>query len=437
MESPETAVATEKTLAAETAVTFRSFPFKSVFLVLFLALVTRTLWAVAMTGEPTSDARAYTLLARQLAAGGTYGFDGTPYSFWPVGYPFWLSLQFRLFGENSALITATSIVLSVVTVGLSIVLALQWFRNRSVAVVAGAFLALYPAYIQMVSIRVSEIPFTLFLLLGVISWGNRRQLSIKRALLTGFFLGLAAYVRPLALGVVFPLAIARWLSRCSIKTVIIESCVVFAVVAAVVAPWTYRNFRIYERFVPISTNGGMCFFYGNNPLAPDEVEASIEPDRDFKDDAARDAYCSAEAVKHIRSDPVAFVKRTIRKALMMWEGDTVGVVWNEPAITARLGSHSIRPLKIVSQVYWMAFGVLCITFVCVAVLRGAWRSVLGNSALWIALSFTGVYAVTYSQDRYHFPLVVLLAPLAAASLVGVIRRSWPEAAVQTHCQDAP
>ena len=85
---------------------------RGVVVILLVALLLRVGWAVAIQNEQVSDANAYHLLARQLATGGTYGFDGTPNSFWPVGYPFFLSVQYRLFGENTWPITGIAILLS-------------------------------------------------------------------------------------------------------------------------------------------------------------------------------------------------------------------------------------------------------------------------------------------------------------------------------------
>ena len=40
-----------------------------------------------------------------------------------------------------------------------------------------------------------------------------------------------------------------------------------AIVAiAILAPWTIRNYIVFDRFVPISTNGGFNFWRGNNDV---------------------------------------------------------------------------------------------------------------------------------------------------------------------------
>jgi hypothetical protein len=47
---------------------------------------------------------------------------------------------------------------------------------------------------------------------------------------------------------------------------------------AVVAPWSIRNYRVFDAFVPISTNGGGVFYLANNPLATGHYTDIGEPD---------------------------------------------------------------------------------------------------------------------------------------------------------------
>ncbi len=393
-----------------------AMPWKSVLGVAALALVMRVLWAVSIQSEPVSDSQAYHLLARQLASGGTYGFDGSSYVYWPVGYPFYLSLQYRLFGESAAAVNSVSIGLSLMATVLSMMLAKQWVGDDRVTVLTGLALAFYPAYIQFVTIRSSELLFTVLLLAGVVCWGTGRPLTIWRAAMTGLWMGLASYVRPLALGVVVLLALSHWTIRQGLSRTVIAATVAIAVMVIAVAPWTYRNYQVYGRFIPISTNGGMCLFFGNNPLSPDDYQEIKKPPFEGND-AERERYCTAEAMKFIRSDPVAFVQRTLRKAVRLWERETIGVVWNETGIVQRWGEPAVFICKLVSQVLFAAFGLGCLVG-CLKLIRcGATRTLLAFPGLWITVAFTALYSITYSQDRYHFPLIALLAPLFGCAIL--------------------
>ena len=46
----------------------------------------------------------------------------------------------------------------------------------------------------------------------------------------------------------------------------------------VVAPWTVRNLRVYDRFVLVASEGGVTFWTGNHPLARGEGDLAANPD---------------------------------------------------------------------------------------------------------------------------------------------------------------
>jgi 4-amino-4-deoxy-L-arabinose transferase-like glycosyltransferase len=81
-------------------------------------------------------------------------------------------------------------------------------------------------------------------------------------ILAGLLLGAAALTRPFALlaGPLFALVLiihAGWRGLAA-------SAVLGLATVLVVAPWTYRNSQVHQRFVLIATNGGSTFYGGNN-----------------------------------------------------------------------------------------------------------------------------------------------------------------------------
>lgn len=394
--------------------------------VLALALVLRVVWAITMRGEQVSDARAYELLATQLASGGYYGFDGAPYAYWPVGYPFFLSLHYRLFGDASWAITATSVLLSLSIVALTIVIARQWLGDCKCAIVAGVIIAAYPVHIQLVSTTACESLFTVLLLGAVVAAGAKGSGNIRLSLVAGILLGLAAYVRPVGMVLVPALAVARLAAGERWKRTLVEAALVGTVAMLVVAPWTYRNYRIYNRFVFVSTNGGMCLFFGNNPITPGKYQEIVKPPF-AGNDAERDKYCARLAVEYIKSDPTGFVVRSLRKAVRLWERDTIGAHWNASAIRRRFGEAGIWWTKVISQAYWVALGVGAIIGTSTVLRRRGWRKLASFTGVWLCIAFTLLHAITYSQDRYHFPLVPFLAILVVATATRSRSHSTTEA----------
>ncbi len=107
---------------------------------------------------------------------------------------------------------------------------------------------------------------------------------------------------------------------------------------------------LFGHFVTVSTNGGGNLWMGNNPAAtgyymhPRETPGLNEYERD--------KALGEEAVKYIIADPVAFILRTIKKAVFLHVSETIAVHWNAKGISRQFGERAQNPLKIVTQTYW-------------------------------------------------------------------------------------
>jgi hypothetical protein len=92
------------------------------------------------------------------------------------------------------------------------------------------------------------------------------------AILAGLAAGAAILVRP-AMLLFLPVAGVWLLARRRIAV-----AVALAIGALlVVAPWTVRNLRVYDRFVLVASEGGVTFWTGNHPLATGEGDLAANP----------------------------------------------------------------------------------------------------------------------------------------------------------------
>ena len=107
---------------------------------------------------------------------------------------------------------------------------------------------------------------------GVADAGARHAGRRRLALAAGLLAGVAALVRP-AMLLFLPLA-ALWLCSPAAPVARRWRCVRRAVV---VAPWTLRNVRVYDRLVLVASEGGVTFWTGNHPLAGGEGDLAANP----------------------------------------------------------------------------------------------------------------------------------------------------------------
>ena len=109
---------------------------------------------------------------------------------------------------------------------------------------------------------------------------------------------------------------------------------VAAVIVAVcfIAPWTYRNWVVFNRFIPISGGGGLAYFNGNvhwdfieqQPQKPGEdyIDASLRVLgidgtekththwKGFKD-IGMEELANEKMTEHVKNHPVLFVKKVV------------------------------------------------------------------------------------------------------------------------------
>jgi 4-amino-4-deoxy-L-arabinose transferase-like glycosyltransferase len=230
--------------------------------------------------------------------------------------------------------------------------------------------------------------------------------QLRHAVLFGVLAGIGALVRPAMLFFV-PLALL-WLLR---RRHAMAAAVAALACAAVLAPWTIRNLRAYDRFVLIASEGGVTFWTGNHPLARGEGDLAANPELKAADLAFRAAHPGAgaealeplyyaEAMQWIRSSPAAWGALELRKLFYL----VVPIGPSYALHSARYRAASTIPYLIVLP--FAAAG---------AVRRGTRKPVamfcLAGSTVIMSLMF-------FPQERFRIPTIDPTLIIAASTLAG-------------------
>lgn len=382
---------------------------------LAFALLLRIAWILAVPISPVSDGHVYDLLARSLAQGIGYCWSsGQPTAYWPVGTSFVYSLLYRLFGFVYWPIALLNLALALASIGLLVRLAERWFGPR-VALIAGVLFALWPLQIEFTTVLASELLFNLLLLAILALWEENHLNPWLRAALIGLASAAACYVRPLALLLPLLLLLMTVAREHKLLRPILHTALALLVLAAALTPWSLRNTRIFGRFELISTNGGPNFWMGNHPGGTGDTEP-LPTAAENLPEGQRDTYLASQARAYIRAYPIAFLERTVHKALSMHDRETIGVHWNAASIHAHYGARAFWALKLCSDLYWWFVLALALFGSALSIRSlGLWRFLLAPPAL-VWIYFTAIYAITVTQDRYHFPCLPSIALLAAVAL---------------------
>jgi hypothetical protein len=262
-----------------------------------VALVARLAVVVYVLAEPVWDGHYYDLGARRLAAGLGYSEDfsvsapdGTEQVLWqgwahyPIGYPAFLALFFKLFGTGIAVPPLANALTGAALAMVVHRLALHMFgggvagsaseKGEIRAMLAGMLVALHPGLVLYSGAPMTE-PLAALCMLGALLIAVADERPWRGAALGGVTLGLATLVRPNAILLAPLLAlagparqgVARWLSVTSARLALVAACALCAV-----APWTYRNCRVMDACAFVSTNAGWNLVIGSAPGATGKFE---------------------------------------------------------------------------------------------------------------------------------------------------------------------
>ena len=385
-----------------------------------VALAARLGWGLAVRVPPAWDGELYERAAQGIARGLGYSCfmfgpaaDPTvPTAYYPVGYPAFLGALYAVFGAHPATLIVSGALVGAATMALAHRLALGC-APRWAAHAAALLFALAPGSVIFATTPMSETLWGL-LLIAVVAVLGRPGVGVRSLVGAGVLLAAATYVRPQAavLAVLLPMVLDG-----DLRTRVRRAAVVTATVLALVAPWTARNCASIDGCAFVSTNGGGNVAIGAVSGAVGTYRALTVDDgcRGVVGERARERCWQAVAVREVRARPLRWLRlgwsklyhtvaneafpagylRVARPDLVDEARETrlrdvMTAVWGVLWITAALGllpTHPRRPMP--------------------PVLRLCLATVFGVAA---------THAVVFGGDRYHLPLVGLVAVLAAGAL---------------------
>ena len=394
------------------------------------------LWA---PGVPTGDGFLYHLYAKSIAAGDGYtNLDGSPGILWMPGWPAYLAALYRVFGDAGRVALLSNAALGAATAVLVATLGVRWFGRRA-GLVAGWLYALWPGVVYYTATFFTETTFSFLLAstLALLAAGAdaRRRRAVWFAA-GGLALGLCAMVKaePLALA---PVVLLLVFSACRGAGDFARLAVVtFAATAAVILPWSIRNYAVFGRVIPTSVNGGFVAYLGNHRGATgggDFAFATWYWGQHQRETAAESNIAAGaagwrDAWNFVRENPGEELRILGRKVALTYTSDAQGATLVRGAGPDEdqwlISRTAWRRLSAVADAWW--FAVLPLAAVGLATF-GTWprpAAILlpGLVGTWFAL-----HLVFLGGARFHVPEVLAYALLAGrgVELLAARARSAP------------
>ncbi|MDS1029674.1 glycosyltransferase family 39 protein [Bacillota bacterium LX-D] len=406
---------------------------KSLLLILGVAFVLRILWILNVPTAPVYDFLKYHQGALSIAQGLGYKLYGLPTAFEPIGYPGFLALLYKIFGPYLIVPKVVNVFMSLGIIYLGYVLGRELF-HRGVGLLAALMLALSPRNITYTSVLSTEIFFTFFLLLSLVITLKYTSAKWSGPIL-GILAGILALTKPFMLlfpGVIFLLLLVRkmsFLASCK-KTLWVTLFVILTI-----CPWTIRNYYVFHRFIPISTNGGITIYLNNNPYAqghwqdpfklPNSPLAKYQnPKTGFWDELAVDKVGKELAGKWILENPGDFIKLGLKKWYYIYN-DAWDVSYSVDKLT------NGKPLenrwwvyRTARQAYkFLAYSLLLYAlFFCRMLFTGKGIGLRSHWPLLLPIMFfSGLYFIFEGQPRYIFPLLPMLILMSSWGIISFFR----------------
>jgi len=417
-------------------------PARSLLFLLFVALALRLGLLVFTQTTPlvVSDERDYVALAESILDRGEFAFEpGRPTSMRPPLYPAFLAGVFAVAGAgNLQAVRFAQVVVSLALIVVVYRLGTRMYDGR-IGLVAAGVVGFYPSLLLANYLLLTELLFTLFVLLGCLALVRLLDGGSKAALwatVTGLSVGLAALTRSVLWP--FPLVLVPFAGLVvggSARRRIGLAAVVLAGYAVVVVPWAARNTRLQGVVTIVDTMGGMNLRVGNYEHTPDDrmwsAPFSYNDERlwslgigkrgdDWRHwtDGQKEKRAQRKALEYMVAHPGTTLRRSAIRFADFWglEREFVALV---------------RDGKYHPPGWFVAIGALAITVSFAAVALLAIVGIFGAPphdlrvhafSLLLILFICGVHSLVFAHSRYRLPLTPLLAIYASAALV--IRPSW-------------
>lgn len=379
----------------------------------------RKLWLLALLGlavragflllepatHPIADERTWTNWAVENLVTEKVRFSPfrTRMIFYPPLYPYFIAVPYALFGTLAAVKWAQVVVSALLVPALGRVATRVFGEPAGVA--AAALAACYPDLVWFSVHFWSETLFLFFLW-----WAFERLLaadaraSLLDAGVAGVLWGLGVLTRETGLYLT-PL-VALWLGWRAAAGGTRRGAAFLVAALLTVAPWTYRNWVVFQAFVPVSTAGGLNLYQGNAPLTRQQVYDEYEAVHGRVEQYRWARQKGIEVI--LERQPWWLFEKLRDEMPRFWEADGLALIhiqrgaYGPVTPAARVAAWLVVVLPYLAVLGFFVLGL--------AALRPDRRVLL---LLGFAVLYNLLHVVTHGFARYRLPVMPVVFACAA------------------------
>jgi 4-amino-4-deoxy-L-arabinose transferase-like glycosyltransferase len=365
-----------------------------------------------------SDDKDYKEIARNVAEGKGYLFEGKPTAYRTPGYPLFIAGMYTLFGYSEYPVRILQVFLDLGSCFLLFLLGKKFFSER-VGLLATGILALFPAQILYACQFMTETSFTFLLLLIV--WlvaSDESTRTTQHTIVIGVFIGLAILIRSTAALLPLIILLVQWKLGYSLRKNLLGLGFITTTALIVISPWLVHNYATFHR-ISITSNTGVNFWIGNHSGAGGSYSfpKNDNPLEGIGDDYERSDLGMKLGKEFITAHPGEYSMLLAKKFAHFWSADYWLMMTFHPFPDAKDYPNAATLFSKMNP--WLLWSIhlpfililLAGTFglVCYAARENKIIFILRSVILyWLA-----VHLAFYAGARYRFPIVPFFI-LAAA-----------------------
>ncbi len=274
-----------------------------------------------------------------------------PTAYMPPGQTYIDYACFALFGNayGSIAVYSINLICSVMSIFVIAKIAQALFNSKRVTLITLWMVALYPPFLYstatfgVTTIVILLQSWVLLSSIRFVALASTAQKANIEAVQIGIGFGLLFLFRGEApLYAIVTIIMILYTCRKNLRVIMPKLVLATIISVAILAPWTIRNYIVFDRIIPISSNGGFNFWRGNNaqttgspwtssggPLwSTDELWQKIEPylDSGALFDKMHSSIHTQAATDWITEHPSSAMILWAKKVLIFWTFDTNSIM---------------------------------------------------------------------------------------------------------------
>ncbi|MAT44664.1 MAG: hypothetical protein CL609_20205 [Anaerolineaceae bacterium] len=413
---------------------------KILWIIIIISVILRVGVAVYMGSDVIqlpgiSDQLTYHTLANRMLDGFPFSFDrpwwpatqaNEPTAHWSYLYTYFLSFLYLIFNRDVLAARIFQVILAGILQPLFLYLLAKNFTNKSIALIAAAWVAVYAYVIYYTAALMTESLFLTFLiaLFYFASEVKKQPTQWKNYIFLGLFSAMTVLLRQVFL--LFLPFLFLWVlwanGRLMFRRTVLGLLISGLLILSGILPFTLYNYQRFQKFSLLNTNAGFAFYLANHPIYGTNFEGILSPEtgnylellpKDIidLDEVSLDQALLRRGFQFILDDPGRYVLLSLSRIPVLFE------FW--PSAESSLISNLTRLSSFALALPFMLVGIFFS-------LKELNRKTFFQSEVFLLLLFglvyTGIHILSWSLIRYRLPIDILFLIFAATALFKLLVR---------------